>query len=501
MNSREKLQKLFTLLDEIEAMERAEGRLGFDRDCVCPPAGMDTVAEDMAYVGKALYRLTHDGEYLSLLADLKADPAGLTPVQKRAVEKRYEEYLREKNVSQELSFRADLTAQRARNAWLRAKEAKDFSLFRDDLAALIEVTREVVLTRDEQKPTIYDSLLSDHEPGGSISQLDAFFDALKKRIVPLVRAIGQSGKKINASFLSRSVPIPRQEAFSRWLMDREGLDRDQLVFMTTEHPFTTHFGGRDVRVTTHYYEDNFVSNSFSTLHEGGHALFMVNEPEEFYFNHASDNMTSAMHECVSRFYENIIGRSEAFCAFILPEMKRCGGVFDDVTARRLYEGVNLVKPDFIRVEADELTYCLHILVRYELEKALINGDLAVDDVPEAWNDGYKTYLGVDVPDDSLGCLQDMHWTYSFGYFPSYALGNAYGAQILHTMEQSFDVFGQVAAGDLSGIKAYLKDHVFAAASLLDPDPWIRGITGEGLNVTYYLAYLEKKFGALYGLTD
>lgn len=499
MTNEERWQALSEKLCEIEAFAHASGKMEFDRDCVCPPRGMDTAARDMAYIGKGLFRLTHDKEYLDLVVTLYGDPEGLTPVQKRVVEDAYKDYVAEKNVSEDLAFRADLASQEAHNAWLKAKEAKDFSLFRDALGAFIEVGLEVLATREDQKETPYDTLLNDYEPGGSIAQLDGFFESLKERIVPLVQAIAGSKKKIDTAFLSRPVPIPRQEAFSRLLMEKEGLEADRLVFMSTEHPFTTHFGPGDLRVTTHFYENDFVSNAFSTLHEGGHALFMGNEPEAFFAEHLSDHMTNGMHECISRFYENIIGRSEAFCTHILPDMQRIAGVFDDVTPRAFYEAVNAAKPGFIRTEADELTYCLHILVRYELEKALINGDIKVDDVPAAWNERYKKYLGLDVPDDAAGCLQDVHWTFSFGYFPSYALGNAYGAQILHTMEQDFDVFGAVGRGDLGKVLAWMKEHVFATASLLDPDPWIRGITGEALNVNYYLDYLDRKFRSLYQL--
>ena len=322
-----------------------------------------------------------------------------------------------------------------------------------------------------------------------------------ERIVPLVRRIQAEGKPIRTDFMSRPCPISQQEAFSRYLLELEGLKQDALVLMTTEHPFTTNFGPRDVRVTTHYYEDNFVSNIFTTLHEGGHALFMQNEPEEFYREHAADSMTNGMHECISRFYENLIGRSEAFVHFIYPKLQELsGGTFADVSERQLYEAVNAAAPGLNRCDADELTYCLHIMIRYELEKAFMNGEITVDEIPALWNRKYQDYLGVAVPDDAQGCLQDVHWTMPAGYFPSYALGSAYGAQILRTMEKDFDVFACAAKGDLLPIRDWLKSHVFSIASVTTPDEWIRAITGESLNPEYFLTYLEKKFSALYALT-
>ena len=300
--------------------------------------------------------------------------------------------------------------------------------------------------------------------------------------------------------MSRPCPVSQQEAFSRYLLELEGLKKDALVLMTTEHPFTTNFGPGDVRVTTHYYEDNFVSNIFTTLHEGGHALFMQNEPEEFYREHAANSMTNGMHECVSRFYENLIGRSEAFVRFIYPKLQELsGGTFDDVTERELYEAVNAAAPGLNRCDADELTYCLHIMIRYELEKAFMNGEITVDEIPALWNQKYQDYLGVAVPDDAQGCLQDVHWTMPAGYFPSYALGSAYGVQILRTMEKDFDVIACAARGDLIPIRDWLKEHVFSIASVTTPDEWLRAITGESLNPDYFLTYLEEKFSALYAL--
>ncbi len=500
MTNDKKIKRFFALLDEIEAYARCVGKMQFDMECCAPEEGVAQAGDDMAVIGRQIYKLTHAKRYVTLLTELHENGEGLTPVQRQAVAHLYDAYAREKNIPAKLAYEMDLAGNRAYGDWLRAKKAKDFSLFRDSFAAVIDNTRKAVALRDVQKATIYDTLLDDYEKDGSIAQLDAFFAALKARILPLVKRIAARGKPIRTDFMSRPVAIPKQEEFSRYLLELEGLRKTATVLMTTEHPFTDHYGAHDIRVTTHYYEDNFISNIFSTMHEGGHALFMQNEPAEHYENHAADNMTSAMHECISRFYENIIGRSEAFVSFLLPKLRELtGDTFADVTARELYEAVNAAQPGLIRMEADELTYCIHIMIRYELEKAFVNGEITVDGIPALWNAKYKEYLGLDVPDDEQGCLQDVHWTGSYGYFPSYALGNAYGAQILRTMEKEFDVFGDVAKGDLSRIGAWLTGRVFSVASLKTPDEWIRAITGEGLNVDYYLDYLENKFTALYAL--
>ncbi len=500
MTNEKKLKRFFTLLDEIGAYERCVGKVEFDMECCAPEEGLDLAGEDMAILGKRIFKLTHAKQYVTLLSELHADGEGLTPAQKKAVEHLYRDYAREKNIPAKFAYEIDVTENRAYGDWLRAKKAQDFSLFRDSFAALIANTRKAISLRDEQKATVYDTLLDDYEPGGSIAQLDAFFSSLRARILPLVRRIVTEGRPIREDFMSRPVPIPQQEAFSRYLLDLEGLRKSALVLMPTEHPFTTHFGPHDVRVTTHYYEDNFISNIFSTLHEGGHALFMQNEPAELYENHCADNMSCAMHECISRFFENIIGRSEEFLRFISPKLRELSGdTFADVTDRELYEAVNVARPSLNRMNADELTYCIHIMIRYEIEKKFMNGEIAVDEIPALWNEKYKEYLGVDVPNDEEGCLQDVHWTGMFGYFPSYALGNAYGAQILRAMQKDLDVFAAAGRGDLKTIGDWLTEHVFSIASMTTPDEWIRAITGEPLNVDYYLDYLEEKFTALYGI--
>ena len=501
MTNQQKLKKLFARLDEIDAYGRSIGKLSFDMECCAPEEGIARAGEDMAVLGKQIHKLTHDKRFEALIEELHADSEGLTAVQKKAVEHLYAGYARSKNISAKLSYEMDLASNKAYGDWLRAKKSSDFSLFRDSLEALIRYTRIGIDLRDEKKATYYDTCLDDIEKGGSIAQLDAFFAALKARIVPLLQRIVEEGKPIREDFMSRPVPIPAQEAMSKYLLELEGLRQSALVLMTTEHPFTTNFGNHDVRVTTHYHEDSFISNVFTTLHEGGHALFMQLEPQELHDEHCANNMSNAMHETISRFYENLIGRSEAFIHYVTPKIRELsGGIFDDISERELYEAVNVARPSLIRTEADELSYCLHILIRYELEKAFLNGEITVDEIPALWNARYREYLGVDVPDDTRGCLQDVHWSgIAFGYFPSYALGNAYGAQILSTMKKDFDVDAAVAAGELYKVRDWLTEHVFSIASLTTPDEWIRAITGEGLNVNYYLDYLEDKFTKLYEL--
>ena len=499
-DNQKKIKELHKILEEVEAYNRCLGKVYFDMECCSSQEGMDQAGEDMAIVGKHIHKLLHSKKYVRLITELHEDSEGLTFLQKKLVDRLYEDYCKTKNYSEKFVYEMQAAAGKAYGQWLQAKKANDFSLFKDSFKEVIEFTRKAIDLRDEKKDTYYNNCLDEYEKGGNEKQLDEFFAALKERIVPLMKRIAESKKTVRTDFMTRLCPISEQEEFSRYLMEIQGLRKTATVLMTTEHPFTTHFGPKDVRVTTHYYEDNFISNIFSTLHEDGHALFMQNEPEEFYKEFVSDGMSNAMHECISRFYENIIGRSEAFIHFIYPKLLEISGdTFSDITEREIYEAVNASTPGLIRMEADELTYCLHIMIRYELEKDFVNGNISVDEIPELWNKKYKEYLGVDVPGDEKGCLQDVHWTSGYGYFPSYALGNAYGAQILNTMKKDFDVFDAVSKGELDKVLSWLKENVFSIASVTDPDEWINKITGESLNVKYYLDYLEEKFSEIYDL--
>ena len=500
MNNEQRWKRLSERLDEIDAYRRSVARLQFDMECCAPPEGMTRAGDDMSLLGRRLYSLTHARGYRLLVEALHENGEGLTPVQQRTVEQLYRALQREKNIPARLAYETDRIRNRAYGAWYAAKKAGDFSLFRDSLAASVENTRTLIALRDRKYSTWYEACLDDTEPGGSEAQLDAFFARLKERIVPLLRHIQAEGKPIRDDFVTRPCPIDRQEALAHWLLEQEGLRASALTLMTTEHPFTETFGPCDVRVTTHYYENNFFSSLYSTLHEGGHALVMQNELAEVVAAHGDNYASNGQHECISRFYENLVGRSEAFIHFAYPKLKElCGDCLADVSERELYEAVNIARPGLLRTEADELSYCLHIMIRYELEKAFVNGTISVDEVPALWREKYRDYLGLEVPDDRQGCLQDVHWTSDFGYFPSYALGNAYGAQILRRMKQDFDVDGAIREGRLDRVRDWLTERVFSRISTEDPDAWIRSITGEGLNVDYYLDYLEEKYTALYEL--
>ena len=271
MTNKEKIAKLYEILDEADVYRRAVGKIDFDMQTVAPEEGLDRAGEDEAFLSKKHFELTHSDEFSSLVCGLHDDPSGLSELENKVVDKLYDEWKKEKNLSEELVYKYTLASNKAFSKWLSAKKKNDFSIFRDSFEEVIKLTREMIEVRDEKSATVYDALLDDTEKGGSISQLDSFFESLKERIIPLVERIIKDGKPIREDFMSRKCPVALQSEFSRRLLKAEGLRSEALVLSESEHPFTTNFGIHDVRVTTHYYEDNFISNIFTTMHEGGHA--------------------------------------------------------------------------------------------------------------------------------------------------------------------------------------------------------------------------------------
>jgi carboxypeptidase Taq len=267
------------------------------------------------------------------------------------------------------------------------------------------------------------------------------------------------------------------------------------------HPFTTAFENKDVRITTNYNENEFRTALYACIHEGGHAIYEQDIPDELKGTMLAAGVSMGVHESQSRFYENIIGRSRPFWKYFFPEAQKRFPQFRNVTAEDLYRGVNDVQPSLIRIEADELTYSLHIIIRYEIEKAIFDGDVDIEDLRDIWNQKYREYLGVEPQNDGEGILQDMHWSSgNFGYFPSYALGNLYGAQFLKVIRQDIpDLDNRIKGGDFEALHLWLKENIHKYGSVYKPEELIKKVTGEELKAKYYVDYLNKKYGELYGV--
>lgn len=493
------LNDLKKLQLEMHAYGAAQSSLYLDGATVGPRGGAAARGQAMGILSEKSYQLFVCDKTRELLAYLKEQDAQLDPVQRRQVE------LLSRDLEQVERIPVDEYAAYAQlqndseNAWHEAKENNDYASFRPYLDKVLEFNRRFAGYKDAGKPA-YDCLLDDYERGMSTATLDPFFETLKKTLVPLVKEV--KDRPIDDSFLFSTFDEPRQAKLAAEMMQVMGLTPDFCALGTTEHPFTLGFNRYDVRITTHYYEHALPFSLYSVIHEGGHALYEHGIADEYQYTSLADAASMGLHESQSRFYENIIGRSRAFVeGVVYPAATR---LYPDelkgVTPEMLYRAVNKAQPSLIRTEADELTYCLHIMIRYELEKQLVAGTLSTADLPGAWNQMYKDMLGIVPPDDKQGVLQDMHWSGGMiGYFPTYALGSAYGAQFLHVMSSELDVDALAGKGELTPITAWLREHIHRHGHRYDPAELIQRVCGEPFNPKYYTDYLTRKMTEVYGL--
>jgi len=342
----------------------------------------------------------------------------------------------------------------------------------------------------------YDALLDNYEKGATVEMLDRFFDPLRDKIVPLLKDIMEKGRKPKE--IKGSFDIEKQRLLMPWLTDFAGYDRTRGKVGEVEHPFCTTVSRNDVRITTKYHEENLLSALYSIIHECGHAIYEQNMREDMEKYNLDGCASMGMHESQSRLYENMIGRSRAFAERLLPRLREQFDYFAEWDEDMLFRAINIARPSLIRIEADELTYSLHIMVRYELEKALITKEIKVADLPGLWSDKYNEIIGLRPNNLADGVLQDVHWSMgAVGYFPSYAVGTAYGAQMMNTIIKSVDIEAAIRKEDLSPITGWLKENVHEAGELLLPDDLLKKATGESFNPGYYADYLNEKFTYLY----
>ncbi len=390
---------------------------------------------------------------------------------------------------------------KSQKAWQKAKKENDFSIFAPYLKEIIAYNKKFASYGSTKEQTGYDVLLDDYEETFPVEVLDIFFDKLKKELIPLLQKI-QKQPQIEDSFLHQKYEIEKQKEFNRFLAEYIGFNFNRGVMAESEHPFTTSWHNHDVRITTHYYEENLASAIFSTIHESGHAIYEQGIEDQYTQTILGEGASCGIHESQSRFMENMIGRSRAFWVPIYGKLVELfPKQLKEVSLDQFVAAINRVQADEIRTEADELTYCLHIMVRYELEKLMINGEVEVEELPRLWNEKYQEYLGITPENDTVGILQDVHWSMgSMGYFPSYALGNAFAAQIYAKMQKEINVEEELSKGNIKAIREFLHQHVHQYGAFKEAREILKETTKEEFNPDYFIIYLKEKYKKLYGIS-
>ncbi len=483
-----------------DILAHACGVLNYDMETICPENAIEEQGQIIAELSNQAFVLTKDEDFIKNAEFLYSNIEQISDTFDRAlIIDLHQNYEKTRNITPEMDKEFSLGFNLAYCKWLQAKKASNFSIFAPHLQTVRDINLKQIELRPNALPNAYDNLLDDYERGIKCADLDLIFNQCKARLIPLLQKIQASGKKIRSDFMFRKVTNQQQQECADFLMDLMGFDKKRGALSLSEHPFTDALGQNDVRITTHFYGDNFASSMYSVIHEAGHALFELYQPAENWQHHLS-RKTLGMHESVSRFYENRIARSRAFVELIFPKLSEIfPQVLGDVSAEELYEALNIVQPSLIRTEADEFTYTFHIIIRYELEKAIINGRAKIEDLPGLWNEKYRQYLGIVPPNDREGILQDVHWSGGFGYFCTYALGNFYNAMYYNKMQEDFNIENAVKTGDFAKINEWMKDKVFKKADRLEPKDWLFDICGTGFSPEPFLDYIEQKYSAIYGL--
>jgi carboxypeptidase Taq len=465
-----------------------------------PKKGVEQRSEVIGVLSSEIFNMSTSEEMAAYLAQLSKD-SNLSDIARKTLEECKKDYDRNKKIPAEEYKEYVILQSKAESVWEQAKEESDFEMFRPYLEKLVETNKKFIGYWGSEGNK-YNTLLDMYEPGVTVEVLDKVFGDLRERIVPLVQQISNSAEQPETGFLFRHFPKDKQRAFSLEILKQMGYDFDAGRLDETVHPFAMGISPGDVRVTTKYDETDFRTAVFGTIHEGGHALYEQNISDELVGTPLSSGTSMGIHESQSLFYENFVGRNYSFWKKNYELLQQhADGQFDGVELDDFYRAINESKPSLIRIEADELTYPLHVMIRYEIEKGLFNDEIEVKDLPKIWNDKYEQYLGIRPENDAQGVLQDVHWAGgSFGYFPSYALGYMYAAQIKAAMLKDLPHFNQLLEeGNLLPVKEWLTEKIHQYGKMKKPLEILTDVTGEGLNANYLVDYLYEKYNKVYQL--
>lgn len=485
---------------EINDLSSVQAVLEWDQQTYMPPKGNEARSRQSGLIAILAHERLVDAKLGELIEKCQADST-LSDEEKALIREAKRERDKAVKVPSELVREIADAAGNAYPVWVEARQKNDFSLYAPNLKKMVELkTREAQALGYHECGVPYDALLDNFEPGATVKNLDPIVSIARDLSIQITQAIAGSKRKPNVELLKQDFSDAEQEKFSRLLMDKMNYDLEAGRLDPSLHPFTTSFDIDDVRITTRYERNWLPGALFGTIHETGHALYDQGRSRKYWGTPLSQYLSLGIHESQSRLWENQIGRSKPFWRYFYPKLQQLfPRQLKQVSIDDFYFATNAVKPSLIRMEADEVTYNLHIVIRYELEQALFSGDLRVADLPEAWNEKMWKYLGVKPASDAEGVLQDIHWPMgSFGYFPTYLLGNLYAAQWMATMRKQIGDLDQcVAEGDLLPIKKWLNEKIHSHGRRYSPSELVRLVTGENLNPEHFGRYLKEKFGKLY----
>lgn len=500
---RKTYEALVAGLEELSHLNGVMSIVHWDQEVIMPAGA----AAARAHQVSALAGVIHDkstqrqiGKWLDKLVE--ADPSQFDDFESCNIREAKRAYDRKTKIPKELVQELAELGSRGHQVWVRARKENKYADFAPVLKRFVELKKQWAHYIDPHKPP-YDVNIDAFERDADMAQFDPLFEQLKSELIPLIRAIRESGNPLDDSFLEGEFPIDKQEDLARRVSRDIGFSFDHGRMDVSVHPFCGGSHPTDVRITTRYSTDNFVESLYSVIHETGHGLYEQGRMQKGRDLPASESLSMGIHESQSLFWERMIAQGKSFCTHYLDYF---ASVFPEklkgVSAQAFYEAINISQPSLIRVEADEVTYPMHIILRYEIEKSLFDGSVTVDQLPAMWNDKMEEYLGIRPPTDTEGILQDIHWSMggSFGYFPSYTLGAMYACQFYNALQKDMpDVETKIEQGKFGEIKSWLNEKIHRKGKLYPTPELVRQVTGEPLNPSHFIRYLKEKYQAIYKL--
>jgi carboxypeptidase Taq len=495
------IEQYLAIRNKILAYRFASFIINWDSNTEAPSASFEVRSKHFGILSEESYKFATSKETINIINQLYKNKEKLDPILKQEITEFRNNIEKLKKVPMNEFVEFMTLISKSENLWAIAKNNNDWDSFEPILEKIAAFLRKYIVYTKTAKLSGYDVLLDEHEKGMTTKDYDVFFNTIKTDLVPFIQKVTSLELKYNNAFEKYKFNTSKQKDFIQYLIKVFGFDLSRGLMKESEHPFTSGIATVDVRFTTHYYEDYFISSIFSGIHELGHAIYEQQVDPALDYTLVGGGGSMALHESQSRFYENIIGRSKEFWKEHFPILKKTfREQLKGITLDDFHKYINKATKSLIRTEADELTYPIHIMIRYDIEKALFSNEIEVKDLPRVWNEKVKEYLGIDVPSYKEGILQDVHWASgTFGYFPTYALGSAYAAQMFYAMNNDFNVFTSLKSKTTKEINTWFKEHLHQYGSSKDPKELFFCCTKEKFNPKYYIQYLIEKYSKIYNI--